>query len=116
MTRTGVARRTDAYLFFLDPVLAHWPDGTLIFMLDHASVQRAFEAKRRALAQRRVRFVFEPTDAPWLNLSEPCWNRLRSLASSALALRAWPPMVQAIDEAMLYWLDHRHPFTRSKAA
>jgi transposase len=33
-----------------------------------------------AQAYERVRFLFQPTYAPWLNLIEPWWKTLRSIA------------------------------------
>jgi transposase len=41
-----------------------------------------------ALAHERVRFLFQPTYAPWLNLIEPWWKTLRSLALNGRRLQA----------------------------
>jgi transposase len=80
LTTTALAHRTDDFLLFLDQVAAHWPEGDLIFILDNLSIHRAFDVKLWALAHPRVRFLFQPTYAPWLNLIEPWWKTLRSLA------------------------------------
>jgi transposase len=40
-------------------------------ILDNLSIHRSLEVKLWALAHERVRFLFQPTYAPWLNLIEP---------------------------------------------
>jgi transposase len=116
LTMTALSRRTDDFLLFLDQVAAHWPEGDLIFILDNLSIHRAFDVKLWALAHRRVRFLFQPTYAPWLNLIEPWWKTLRSLALNGRRFETVDQMVRAIADGTLYWLDHRHPFTWRKAA
>lgn len=116
LARTALARRTDDFLLFLDQVVTRWPQGNLIFILDNLSVHRALDVQLWALAHRRVRFLFQPTYAPWLNLIEPWWKSLRSLALNGRRFETVDQMVRAIGDATLYWLDHRHPFTWRKAA
>src|SRR5581483_1372816 len=116
LTTTALARRTDDFRVFLDQVAAHWPEGDLIFILDNFSIHRALVVKFWALAHPRVRFLFQPTYAPWLNLIEPWWKTLRSLALKGRRFETVDQMVRAICDATLYWLDHRHPFRWRKAA
>ena len=85
--RTGLAysacaahRRRAGFTAFLQHVTETWPTGELILILDNLSIHRSLETRLWALAHRRVRFLFQPTYSPWLNLIEPCWKQLRSLA------------------------------------
>jgi transposase len=115
LTLTALARRTDEFLHFLHQVVGHWPTGELILILDNLSVHRAFDVRLWALAHPRVRFLFQPTYAPWLNLIEPWWKTLRSLALNGRRFDTVEQMVTAIQQATAYWLDHRHPYKCRKA-
>ena len=116
LTSTALSRRTDDFLLFLDRVVVHWPQDDLIFILDNLSVHRALDVQLWTLAHPRVRFLFQPTYAPWLNLIEPWWKTLRSLALNGRRFQTIDQMMGAIRDATLYWLDHCHPFTWHKAA
>ena len=116
VTVTALSRCTADFLIFLDSVVLHWPDDQLIFILDNLSVHRAVDVQLWALAHPRVSFLFQPTYSPWLNLIEPWWKTLRSLAINGRRFDTVDHMMRAIHDATLYWLDHRHPYTWRKAA
>jgi len=62
------------------------------------------------LAPPRWAFVFQPTAAAYLNLIEPWWTTLRSLALKGRRFETWDEVVQAIAKATTYWNAHRHPY------
>ena len=55
-------------------------------------------------------FVFQPKYAAYLNLIEPWWKVLRSLAPKGRRFEAWPEIEQAVRRATAYWNEHKHPF------
>jgi transposase len=116
VTLTRLSRRTADFLTFLDAVIEHWPQGQLIFILDNLSVHRALDVQLWALAHPRVSFLFQPTYTPWLNLIEPWWKTLRSLALNGRRFETLDQMIFAIRQATAYWLAHRHPYSWRKAA
>jgi transposase len=63
-----------------------------------------------ALAHPRWEFVFQPKYAAYLNLIEPWWKVLRSLALKGRRFETWAEVEQAIRRATEYWNAHRHPF------
>ena len=63
-----------------------------------------------ALAHPRWEFVFQPTSAASLNLIEPWWKVLRSLALKGRRFATWDAIARAVDAATAYWNAHRHPF------
>ena len=63
-----------------------------------------------ALAHPRWEFVFQPTYAAYLNLIEPWWKILRSLALKGRRFESWDEMAAAVAAATAYWNAHRHPF------
>ncbi|HEV2124617.1 MAG TPA: transposase, partial [Chloroflexota bacterium] len=58
----------------------------------------------------RWEFVFQPKYAPYLNLIEPWWKLLRSLALKGRRFESWEEICQAVEAARAYWNAHRHPF------
>src|SRR4051794_4341119 len=63
-----------------------------------------------ALAHPRWEFVFQPKYAAYLNLIEPWWKILRSLALKGRRFEAWPEIEEAVRRATAYWNAHKHPF------
>ena len=61
-------------------------------------------------AQPRWEFVFQPKYAAYLNLIEPWWKILRSLALKGRRFEAWPEIEEAVRYATAYWNAHKHPF------
>ena len=74
------------------------------------SVHRAPDALLFSLAHPRWEFVFQPTYAAYLNLIEPWWKTLRTLALKGRRFETWAEVCQAVREATAYWNRHRHPF------
>ncbi len=79
-------------------------------IVDNLSAHRATDVLLFALAHPRWEFVFQPTYAAYLNLIEPWWKILRSLALKGRRFETWAAVCQAVREATTYWNQHRHPF------
>ena len=56
------------------------------------------------------RRVFQPKYAAYLNLIEPWWEVLRSLALKGGRFETWEQVTHAVEAATEYWNQHRHPF------
>ena len=116
LTMTADQRTTAHFIGFLDQVVQQWPQGDLIIILDNLSIHKTMDVRLWLLAHKRVRFLFQPTYAPWLNLIEPWWKTLRSLALKGRCFDNLEQIVAAIDQATSYWNCHRHPYVWRKAA
>jgi transposase len=79
-------------------------------ILDNLSTHRALDVLLWTLTHPRWEFVFQPTYAAYLNLIEPWWKILRSLALKGRRFETWEEIATAIAEATAYWNQHRHPF------
>ncbi len=79
-------------------------------ILDNLSTHRALDVLLWALGHPRWEFVFQPTYAAYLNLIEPWWKVLRSLALKGRRFDSWAAVCRAVEEATAYWNKHRHPF------
>ena len=79
-------------------------------ILDNLNVHHADDVLLFCLTHPRWEFVFQPTYAAYLNLIEPWWKVLRSLAFKGRRFATWEEMAAAAREATAYWQAHRHPF------
>jgi transposase len=112
LTAPYAGRTTANYVDFLAQVEA-WiaPDIERIYaIMDNLSAHRATDVLLFSLAHPRWEFVFQPKYAPYLNLIEPWWKVLRSLALKGRRFETWAAVCQAVQDATAYWNTHRHPF------
>lgn len=87
------------------------PAVTQIFaILDNLNIHRATDVLLFSLGHPRWQFVFQPKYAAYLNLIEPWWKTLRSLALKGRRFETWDEIQVAIRRATSYWNEHRHPF------
>lgn len=106
-------RRTKAnHLAFLELVDTWIGAGPteVICVLDNLNIHRAEEVLLFLLAHPRWEFAYIPTGAAYLNLIEPWWKTLRSLALAGRRFETWQEVEEAITEATEYWNLHRHPY------
>lgn len=115
--RTGIALTCQApgrgathFLPLLDQIVQHWSEGDIILILDNLASHKTLDVRLWALAHPRVRFLFQPTYAPWLNLIEPWWKTLRSLALKGRRFEHADAISSAIAQATAYWNAHRKPY------
>lgn len=90
---------------WLDPTIAR-----IFAIVDNLNIHRATDVRLFNLAYPRWEFVFQPKYAAYLNLIEPWWKTLRSLALKGRRFETWEEVRTAIRRATAYWNDHRHPF------
>lgn len=79
-------------------------------VLDNLSTHRALDVLLWALAHPRWEFVFQPAYAAYLNLIEPWWQVLRSLALKGRRFASWDEVRAAVEAGTRYWNQHRPPF------
>jgi len=72
------------------------------------------ETKLALTAWPEVRIQFIPKYACWLNLIEPWWKQLRSLALKGRRFEDVGELTDALDAALDYWNVHRHPYRWKK--
>jgi transposase len=98
------------FIDLLEALVKQWPTGELILILDNLAAHKTLDVRLWVLAHERVRFLFQPTYAPWLNLIEPWWKTLRSLALKGRRFNIKDELIQALIEATEYWNQHRKPY------
>lgn len=112
MTATYPERTIACWVDFLEKAERWIPQEHhhIIGILDHLSAHRAVEVLLFILEHSRWSFLFQPLKAAYLNLIEPWWKVLRSLALKGKRFESWSDVTHAIEEATNYWNRHRHPF------
>jgi transposase len=79
-------------------------------IVDNLNIHQATDVLLFCVAHPRWEFVFQPTYAAYLNLIEPWWKILRSLALKGRRFVTWAEVCQAVADATRYWNAHKHPF------
>lgn len=112
MTASYSERTTPNWLDFLEKVEQWVPreHAHIVAIVDNLSVHRSLDVLLFLLEHPRWAFLFQPSKAGYLNLIEPWWKVLRSLALKGKRFETWADVASAIDEATSYWNNHRHPF------
>jgi transposase len=111
-TETYEGRTTANWVDFLGQVEG-WIDAgvaRVYAVVDNLNLHSATDVLLFALAYPRWEFVFQPKYAAYLNLIEPWWKVLRSLALKGRRFQAWPEIEEAVRRATAYWNAHKHPF------
>jgi DDE superfamily endonuclease len=116
LTHSTSTRSQSEFVAFLDLVVATWTAGDLVLIMDNLAVHKTLNVRLWALAYPRVRFLFQPTYSPWLNLIEPWWKPLRSLALKGRSFEMPLQVRHAILHATAYCNSIRHPYCWRKAA
>jgi DDE superfamily endonuclease len=111
-TETYAGRTTANWVDFLGGVERWIDDGVerVYAVVDNLNLHSATDVLLFALAHPRWEFVFQPKYAAYLNLIEPWWKILRSLALKGRRFEAWPEIEEAVRRATAYWNAHKHPF------
>ena len=112
LTATYERRTLENWIDFLAKV-EEWIDvgvERVYAVLDNLNLHTACDALLFSLAHPRWEFVFQPKYAAYLNLIEPWWKVLRSLALKGRRFEGWPEIEAAVERAAAYWNGHAHPF------
>jgi transposase len=112
LTHPYAGRTTANWIDFLERVERWIPTGVgrVYAVLDNLAAHRSTDALLFSLAHPRWEFVFQPVAAAYLNLIEPWWKVLRSLALKGRRFETWQQIEAAVEQATAYWNAHRHPF------
>jgi transposase len=112
LTRPYAGRSAANWADFLGHAEAWIPAGVerVYAIVDNLSAHRATDVLLFCLEHPRWEFVFQPKYAAYLNLIEPWWKVLKSLALKGRRFETWEQVCRAAEEATGYWNKHRHPF------
>jgi transposase len=112
LTRPYPSRSAANFSDFLEQVDAWIPAEVerVYGILDNLNAHRATDVLLFLVHHPRWEMVFQPKYAAYLNLIEPWWKILRSLALKGRRFESWEEITEAVERATEYWNAHRHPF------
>ena len=100
------------FVDFLCSVDSHIPAEIerIYAIMDNLEMHHCRDLLLFMLHYPRWEFVYQPTYAAYLNLIEPWWKVLRSLALKGRRFETWKEIEDAVEAATTYWNAHKHPF------
>ncbi len=79
-------------------------------IVDNLHTRHADDVLLFCARRPRWEFVFQPKYAAYLNLIEPWWKVLRSLAFAGRRFETWADLADAVRAVTSYWNAHQHSF------
>jgi transposase len=107
---TSPRRDSVSHVQLLEQILHEFPADRWILIEDNLSIHRSRHTRLALAAWPEIRIQFLPKYACWLNLIEPWWKQLRSLALKGRRFESQEELIEALVAALAYWNHHRHPY------
>ena len=104
------ARDSASHIRLLEQMIARFPADRWLVIEDNLSIHHSREVKIALLAWPEIQIQFLPKYACWLNLIEPWWKQLRSLALKGRRFETKAELADALCAGLHYWNAHRHPY------
>lgn len=107
-------RDSASYIQLLEKIVTEFPTERWLIITDNLSTHHSRETRLALTAWPEIRTQFIPKYASWLNLIEPWWKQLRSLALKGRRFENIAELSEALISASQYWNAHRHPYIWKK--
>ncbi|MCI0729724.1 MAG: IS630 family transposase [Chloroflexi bacterium] len=107
-------RDSASHLQLLKQVVLQFPADRWLLIEDNLPIHRSREVKMALLDWPEIQLQFIPTYACWLNLIEPWWKQLKSLALKGRRFETTAQLADALSMALTYWNEHKHPYRWKK--
>jgi transposase len=107
-------RDSASHIQLLEKVISEFPSDRWIIIEDNLSIHISRKVKLALTAWPNIQILFIPKYACWLNLIEPWWKQLRSLALKGKRFENLDELTSALNQALDYWNVHRHPYVWKK--
>jgi transposase len=109
-------RDSASFMQLLEQVLQSYPAREWVLIMDNLSTHVSRETQTALIAWPEVTVLLIPKYACWLNLIEPWWKQLRSLALKGRRFADVDAIIEAVVQATAYWNQHRYPYVWKKAS
>ena len=107
---TSPRRDSASHIQLLEQVIHEFPADRWIVIEDNLSIHSSRQTRLALTAWPEIRIQFIPKYACWLNLIEPWWKQLRSLALKGKRFESQDEAIDALIAALDYWNEHRYPY------
>ena len=96
-------RDSASHIQLLEQVITHFPAERWLLIEDNLSIHKSRSVKVALLAWPEIQVQFIPKYACWLNLIEPWWKQLRSLALKGRRFETIDELTASLCGALTYW-------------
>jgi len=103
-------RDSASHIQLVEKVITEFPADQWLLIEDNLSTHVSRQTKLALAAWPEIRIQFIPKYACWLNLIEPWWKQLRSLALKGKRFETVDELTSALNAALVYWNAHCHPY------
>ena len=110
----SASRDGASHIRLLECMIERFPSDRWLVIEDNLSIHRSHDVRTALLAWPEIQIQFLPKYACWLNLIEPWWKQLRSLALKGRRFETTAELADALYAAVAYWNAHKHPYQWKK--
>jgi transposase len=114
LTLLSPSRDGASHLQLLEKIMGIFPAKNWLIIEDNLSTHLSKDTQVALVAWPEIQLLFIPKYACWLNLIEPWWKQLRSLALKGRRFDNLDELTQALNSALVYWNQHAHPYSWKK--
>jgi len=111
---TCPGRDSASHIQLLEKAMSEFPAERWLFIEDNLVIHTSREVRLALASRPEIQIQFLPKYACWLNLIEPWWKQLKSLALKGRYFEDLEHLTQALYEGLAYWNDHCHPYVWKK--
>jgi transposase len=103
-----------SHIQLLEKVMHEFPAERWLIIEDNLIIHASREVKLALTAWPEIQIQFIPKYVCWLNLIEPWWKQLKSLAIKGKRFETIEELISALNQALEYWNAHHHPYRWKK--
>ena len=107
-------RDSASHIKLLEKVIQTFPANRLLIVEDNLSSHHSRETRIALASRPEIQILLLPKYACWLNLIEPWWKQLRSLALKGRRFEALDELTGSLNAALDYWNAYPHPYRWKK--
>jgi transposase len=107
-------RDSKHHILLLEQMVETFPSERWLVIEDNLTIHKSGETQTALLAWPEIQVQFIPKYACWLNLIEPWWKQLKSLALKGRRFETVEQLESALREALAYWNAQRRPYRWKK--
>jgi transposase len=103
-----------SHIQLLEQIITCFPSDRWLLIEDNLSIHKSRDVQTALLAYPEIQIQFIPKYSCWLNLIEPWWKQLRSLALKGRRFEDINEIIDSLIASLDYWNAHKHPYTWKK--
>jgi len=108
------SRDSASHIQLLEHIMVEFPADRYLIIEDNLSTHTRRQTRLALAAWPEIQIQFLPKYACWLNLIEPWWKQMRSLALKGRRFETIDELIETLNAALDYWNAHKHPYLWKK--